>query len=141
VVNNVLRTANQEELPQFEHPDFHDRLKRAVFASRHELTAVVMLMTAAAQSLLMVVAVLGVFATLAWWLLPFALLSALPTLKAARDERNARFGLHYELSENRRVREYLEQVLTGRDEAKEIRALRLGKLLRSRWQREYDREI
>src|SRR5690606_13457583 len=81
------------------------------------------------------------FAVMAWWLLPFAALGAVPTLRAARAERDASYGLHRDLAENRRVREYFERLMTGRDEAKEVRALDLGPALTARWNAEYEREI
>ena len=140
-VASVLRTAARAELPEFEDPDFHNRLQRAVFASRAQPAMVVTALAAGLQAVLTVVAVTAVFAALVWWLLPFALLAVLPTLKAARDERGAGYDLHHDLSENRRSRQYLERLLTGRDEAKEIRALGLGPTLRDRWNGRYGQEI
>ena len=140
-VASVLRTAARAELPEFEDPDFHNRLQRAVFASRAQPAMVVTALAAGLQAVLTVVAVTAVFAALVWWLLPFALLAVLPTLKAARDERGAGYDLHHTLSENRRSRQYLERLLTGRDEAKEIRALGLGPTLRDRWNGRYGQEI
>lgn len=141
VIAMVLRAAVDAELPQFERPRFHDRLQRAVFASRNEPAAVVTTLVAAIQAVLVATAVTAAFVVMAWWLVPFALLAAVPGLKAARDERNAGYGLHRTLAENRRRREYLERLLTGRDEAKEIRALDLGRLLTERWDGEYEHEI
>lgn len=83
----VLDAAGRAELPEFEDPAFHDRLQRAVFASRAQPAMVVTALAAGFQAVLTVVAVTAVFAVLVWWLLPFALLAVLPTLKAARDER------------------------------------------------------
>ncbi|WP_051717784.1 ABC transporter ATP-binding protein [Streptomyces megasporus] len=137
----VLRAAGRAELPEFEHPAYHDRLQRAVFASRAQPAMVVTALATGLQAVLTVAAVTTVFAVLAWWLLPFALLAVLPTLKAARDERSAGYDLHRSLSENRRARQYLERLLTGRDEAKEIRALGLGGMLRRRWTARYGQEI
>ncbi|WP_329378277.1 ABC transporter ATP-binding protein/permease [Streptomyces sp. NBC_01351] len=137
----VLDAAGRAELPEFEDPAFHDRLQRAVFASRAQPAMVVTALAAGFQAVLTVVAVTAVFAVLVWWLLPFALLAVLPTLKAARDERGAGYDLHHTLSENRRARQYLERLLTGRDEAKEIRALGLAGTLRGRWTSRYGQEI
>ncbi|MBC6462078.1 ABC transporter ATP-binding protein, partial [Actinomadura sp. HBU206391] len=46
-----------------------------------------------------------------------------------------------DLAENRRVREYFERLMTGREEAKEVRTLGLGPLLNARWNAEYEHEI
>ncbi|TLQ43158.1 ABC transporter ATP-binding protein [Streptomyces marianii] len=140
-VAQVLRAANRAELAEFEDPVFHDRLQRAVFASRSQPTMVVTALIGALQAVLTVGAVGAVFALTVWWLFPLALLSTLPTLQASRKERSAGYDLHHSLSENRRARQYLERLLTGRDEAKEIRSLGLGSTLRNRWSQQFRQEI
>jgi ATP-binding cassette subfamily B protein len=137
----VLRAAVGTELPRFEDSDFHDRLQRAVFASRAQPAIVIATLVAVLQALLTTAAVSAVFAVMAWWLLPFAALAVLPTMRAARAERNASYGLHHDLAESRRVRQYFERLMTGQEEAKEVRALNLGPLLEARWNAEYEHEI
>ena len=141
IVSIVLRSAVRAELPRFEDPAFHDGLQRAVFAARSQPAVVVTTMVAMLQTVLMVGAVTAAFVVMAWWLLPFAALSAVPIVRAARNERDAGYRLNHDLAENRRMRQYLERLLTGRDEAKEIRALDLGQLLWSRWHEQYQSEI
>ncbi|MFE4588781.1 ABC transporter ATP-binding protein [Streptomyces laurentii] len=141
VAGMVLESAAAAELRRFEEPDFHDRLQRAVFASRRQPAQAVVLLVTAFQAALTVLAVGGAFAVMAWWLLPLVLLSAVPAVKAAGKQRGAYHDLHHDLSENRRLREYLERLLTGRDEAREIRALDLGHVLTGRWQDQYAREV
>ncbi|MGV9778963.1 ABC transporter ATP-binding protein [Streptosporangium sp. NPDC003464] len=141
VISLVLRTAAHTELLEFEDPDFHDRLQRAVHASRREPAKVVMMLVAMLQAALTVLAIAGLFVTIAWWLLPLATLSALPLFKAAKDRRNAVYTMQHSLAENHRRRQYLEQLLTCRDEAKEIRALNLGATLHTRWDSEYAQEL
>ncbi|GLW62549.1 ABC transporter ATP-binding protein [Actinomadura rubrobrunea] len=141
VISLVLGAAVRADLPRFEDPAFHDRLQRAVFASRGQPVVVITTLVAVLQALLTAAAVSGAFLAMAWWLLPFAALSAVPTLRAARAERNASYGLHHGLAESRRLRQYFERLMTGRDEAKEVRALDLGPLLHARWHAEYEREI
>ncbi len=137
----VLRSAARSDLARFEDPQFHDRLKQAVFASRSQPVVVVTALIGALQAVLSIAAVGAAFAVMTWWLLPFTALSVLPVLKAARDERNADYRLHGQLAEGRRVREYLEQLLAGHDAAKEIRALGLGDMLQGRWNSRYAEEI
>ncbi|MEN3610509.1 ABC transporter ATP-binding protein [Plantactinospora sp. ZYX-F-223] len=141
VISLVLRTAAHTELWEFEDPDFHDRLQRAVHASRHKPAMLVMMLVAILQTVLTVLAIAAVFITIAWWLLPLATLSAWPLFKAAKDRRNAVYTMHHSLAENHRRRQYLEQLLIGRDEAKEIRALDLGATLHTRWDSEYVQEL
>ncbi|RYJ29191.1 lipid A export ATP-binding/permease protein MsbA [Streptomyces sp. L-9-10] len=141
IMAKVLAGSARAELARFEDPAFHDRLQRAVFASRSQPVMVVTALIGAVQALLSMVAVGTAFAVMTWWLLPFTALSVLPVLKAARDERDADYRLHGQLAEGRRVREYLERLLVGRDEAKEIRSLDLGGMLRDRWDGHYAEEI
>ncbi|MFE2032003.1 ABC transporter ATP-binding protein [Streptomyces scopuliridis] len=141
IMARVLAGSARAELARFEDPAFHDRLQRAVFASRSQPVMVVTALIGAVQALLSMVAVGAAFAVMTWWLLPFTALSVLPVLKAARDERDADYRLHGQLAEGRRVREYLERLLVGRDEAKEIRSLDLGGTLQDRWDSHYAEEI
>lgn len=141
IIALVLRAAVEAELPQFEDPDFHDRLQRAVVASRSQPLVVISTIVGVVQAGLSVAAVSAAFIVMAWWLLPFAALAALPIIKSARDERHAGYGLHHALAQDRRHRQYLERLLTGRDEAKEVRALSLGPVLRARWKARYAYEV
>ncbi|MFF5572139.1 ABC transporter ATP-binding protein [Streptomyces luteogriseus] len=141
VMADVLRGAARADLESFEDARFHDRLQRAVFASRSQPVMLVTALTGALQAVLSIVAVAVAFAVMTWWLLPFTALSALPMLKAARDERDADYSLHGDLAEGRRARQYLEHLLAGRDEAKEVRALDLGRALHRRWSNRYGEEV
>lgn len=141
VVGIVLRSAAEAELLDFEDADFHDRLHRAVVASRNQPAAMVTTAMSVLQALLTVIAVTGATVMTAWWLLPFVVLAAAPVFRAAGKERSAGYRMHHDLAEDRRHRAYLEQLLTGRDEAKEVRSLNLGAVLRARWQARYDLEV
>ncbi|MGH2944531.1 MAG: ATP-binding cassette domain-containing protein, partial [Solirubrobacteraceae bacterium] len=141
IVDLVLRAATDAELLAFEDPEFYDRLQRATFASRAQPVVLVTGLVVILQAVLSTLAIGGTMIVMAWWLLPLCALIPLPLIRAAKRERDARFGLHRSLAENRRRREYLERVLTGRDEAKEIRAFGLGDTLRRRWDAGYVREI
>ncbi|WP_203912655.1 ABC transporter ATP-binding protein [Rhizocola hellebori] len=141
IISTVLRAAAQAELSEFENPHFHNRLQRAVFASRSQPVTVITAMLAAAQAALTIAAVSTAFVMMVWWLLPLAALGALPIFRSARQERQASYDLNHQWAEQRRIRQYLERLLTGRDEAKELRGLGLGDLLRARWATEYSKEI
>ncbi|MEU2726030.1 hypothetical protein [Streptomyces smyrnaeus] len=52
-------------------------------------------------------AVVVAFAVLAWWLLPFAAVAAVPVLCTARWARQAQYQVHTQATEHRRVRQYL----------------------------------
>jgi ATP-binding cassette subfamily B protein len=141
IVALVLRAATGAELLQFEDPAFYDRLQRATFASRAQPVVLVTGLVVIVHAILSTLAIGGAVIVMAWWLLPLCALIPLPLIRATKRERDARFGLHRSLAENRRLREYLERVLTGREEAKEIRAFGLSDTLRGRWDAGYAREI
>jgi ATP-binding cassette subfamily B protein len=141
IVSLVLRAATDADLLAFEDPAFYDRLQRATFASRAQPVVLVTGLVVILQAILSTLAIGGAVIVMAWWLLPLCALIPLPLVRAARRERDARFGLHRSLAENRRLREYFERVLTGRDEAKEIRAFDLGDVLHRRWDAGYAQEI
>ncbi len=141
IVDLVLRSAGRTELASYDDPAFYDRLQRAIFASRTEPVTLVAGLAVFLRAGLGLIAVAGAFLALAWWLLPLCLLAVLPVVVAARKERDARYRMHTSLAENRRSREYLERLLTSRDDAKEIKALDLGGTLRDRWRRAYREEI
>ncbi len=141
ILSLVLRSAIKTELLTFEDPAFYDRLQRAVFASRVQPITLVSSAVAIIQASFSLIAVGATFAAMTWILLPLCLLAPIPLFRAAKQERDARYGLNGKLAENRRVRDYLERLLTGRDEAKEIRAFGIGPVLFDRWNSRYDEEI
>jgi ATP-binding cassette subfamily B protein len=141
IVGLVLRAATDADLLDFEDPAFYDRLQRATFASRAQPVVLVTGLVVIFQAVVSTLAIGGAVVVMAWWLLPLCALIPLPLIRAAKRERDARYGLHRSLAEDRRLREYLERVLTGRDEAKEIRAFGLGDTLQDRWEAGYAREI
>lgn len=141
IIATVLRAATRAELPEFEDPRFHDRLQRAVFAARMQPMQLVFSVFAGLQAFLSILVIGSTLVTIVWWLLPFVALAAFPVTRVAQSERNADYRLQRKLSENRRVRQYIERIVSGRDEAKEIRLFGLGPVLRTRWSGRYEQEI
>lgn len=137
----VLGAAVGVELARFEDPAFHDRIERAQFASRRQPVMLIYTLTGVIGTLASTLAMMVTFAMMAAWLVPLLALIAVPILRSARSSHAARYRLHTELSENRRHRDYLEHLLTGRDDAKEIRAFGIGPTLRERWHHRYARQI
>ncbi|UUV29716.1 ABC transporter ATP-binding protein/permease [Amycolatopsis roodepoortensis] len=141
ILSLVLRSTMKTDLLTFEDPAFYDRLQRAVFASRVQPITLVSSAVAIIQTLFSLIAVGATFVAMTWILLPLCLLAPIPLIRAAKQERDARYGLNETLAENRRVRDYLERLLTGREEAKEIRAFGIGQTLFDRWDSCYEKEI
>lgn len=141
IVASVLNSAAKAELPQCETPSFHDRIQRAVFSSRVQPMMMVTTSITVLQAFLSVIAIAVSFAAMAWWLLPLVLVTVFPVLQVAKDQRSASYAIHVKLAENRRQRQYLEHLLTGREEAKEVRAFNLGRALLHQWTTHYTQEI
>jgi ATP-binding cassette, subfamily B, bacterial len=140
-IGQVLQVTARAEPYRFDAPDFHDRVERAMSAARTK--PVVLLYTALSMLQVMgsLLVVAGVFTTMAWWLAPLLVVAAAPALRTAKQVRQARYDLHRELSENRRAREYLQCLLTGRREAHEVHANGLGPLLLARWRARYATDV
>jgi ATP-binding cassette subfamily B protein len=67
-------------------------------------------------------------------LLPVLVLAAIPQALLSRRTGTVEFEFRVRETPAQRVREYLQNVLYGRDEAKEIRAFDLGEVLLGRWE-------
>ncbi|MFF7023357.1 ABC transporter ATP-binding protein [Streptomyces klenkii] len=138
---SVLAAAVAVSLAKFENPHFHDRVERAVAACQSQLVVLIMLGVALLQALLGMAAVAVVLATTAWWLVPLVAVSALPAVLAGKARSRDLYTLHKKLAQNRRSRSYLQELLTGRDTAKEVRAFGLGPVLTARWHTRYAEEV
>ncbi|HEU5155937.1 MAG TPA: ABC transporter ATP-binding protein [Streptosporangiaceae bacterium] len=140
-VRSVTATATRTELAEFENPGFHDKVRLALAAAQlhaPNLPFTVMTVTRTALTLVTLAAALAV---MAWWLPPLMLAAALPSVRVALLQQRAHFSLQCELTENQRTAGYLTQLLTGRDEAKEVRAFDLGPLFFDRLTACYDRAL
>ncbi|MFD7233919.1 ABC transporter ATP-binding protein [Streptomyces syringium] len=121
----VARATAGVGLVDFERPEFHDRVRRAVEAATTHVTLLLHTVLAVVRAVLSTTAVVVALSVLAWWLPVLLVVAALPSLKVARDRRRRDFALWLELAENTRARAYLLEVLTGREAAKEVRAFAL----------------
>ncbi|MEV7398559.1 ABC transporter ATP-binding protein [Aeromicrobium sp. NPDC092404] len=137
----VVKAASTVPLAELESPDFQDHLKRTLRQAAQrpwELTQAVSQMAGAVTGGAVVAVVL---ATVEPWLVPAALLVGLPVLLAAGRNSSAMFAAVTAITPVNREREYLQDLLTGRDQAKEIRAFESGEHLRARFEQRYDDEI
>lgn len=128
----VVGVAAAVDLAEMENPAFHDRIQRAVATAQGHLRMFLSVAFSLVGVLFTLVAVGVAVAVMAWWLLPIVALAMAPALRVAGSRRRAEFTLMLELMENVRARAYLLQVLTGRDQAKEVRAFGLVDVLRRR---------
>ncbi|WP_244972486.1 ABC transporter ATP-binding protein [Paramicrobacterium fandaimingii] len=124
-------------LRRFESPEFFDRLERvrsSALTRPFQVTngVIGVVGTAAAGA--------GLAITLATFnplLLPLLLLSGLPIVITSRRESRLEFAFNVAQTQPLRQRTYTSILLTGRDEAKEIRAFGLARTLRERFDRLY----
>jgi ATP-binding cassette subfamily B protein len=137
----VADVAAGVDLAELENPVWHDRLQRAVSAAESQLITVLGVTSVMVSTLFTVAAVGVAVAVMAWWLLPIMAVAIAPALRVTGARRRQEFTLRLSLMENIRARSYLLQVLTGRDQAKEVRAFGLSGVLRGRLDDRYTEAI
>lgn len=139
--DRVLDVAATVELAAFESAAFFDRLQRAQAGA---LVRPLQMVSGLGTLMTSVVALGGISValfTLQPLLAPFALLAYGPIWYASTRNSKALFQFVLKMTEGDRQRAYLQRVLAGRNEAKEVRAFGLGPLLRKRYDKLYDDRI
>jgi ATP-binding cassette, subfamily B, bacterial len=140
-IDRVLDVSTRIDLLAFESPDFYDRLQRAraqgQFRALQTVNGLLGIVGASVAGAGIIVAL----AALQPLLLPFVLIGYLPLWVVA--SLNTRDLYHYTrgMTPNDRQRGYLQNVLMGRNAAKEVRAFNLASFLRQRYDRLYDERI
>ena len=129
-LGEVLDVSAAVDLEAFETASFFDRLQRATAAARDRPWATVRALIGLASSVFGFVALGSVLASLEPILLPFVVAATIPGLTVATRLTRARHRLHLRLAQDVRREDYLVAVLTGRDEAKEVRSFNLAPGLR-----------
>ena len=128
----VLDVTGRVELEFYESPKFYDQLERV----RANALIRPITVTAAVFGLLGgavgTAGLLGVLLHLDPLLVPILLLAGVPSILLARRASMLEFRYMAEITPEFRAREYLREVLTGRDEAKEVRAFGAETALRRR---------
>ena len=137
VVDSILDVTGKVPLETFENPEFHDALQRvrvnAVMQPLNLSQGLVRVFGGGAGVLVLAIAL----ATIEPLLLPALLLAALPQSLLSRRAGTMEFQFRVRETPTLRVREYLQNVLWEREEAKEIRAFDLGEHLKRRWAESY----
>jgi ATP-binding cassette, subfamily B, bacterial len=140
-LDRVIEVAQSVDLLAFEEPDFYDRLRRAqaqgMFRALQTVNAMLGLVGA-------VVAAVGIVAALAGLqpiLVPIVLVGYIPLWIASSRNTRDYYTFTFGMTHRDRERSYLQQLLLGRNPAKEIRAFQLAPFLRARYDRLYDERI
>jgi ATP-binding cassette, subfamily B, bacterial len=140
-IDRVLDVSTRIDLLAFESPDFYDRLQRAraqgQFRAMQTVNGLLGIVGAAVASIGIIVAL----ATLQPLLLPFVLVGYVPLWIVATLNTRDLYHFSRGMTPGDRQRSYLQNVLMGRNSAKEVRAFNLASFLRQRYDRLYDERI
>ncbi|MCB7137054.1 ABC transporter ATP-binding protein [Cellulosimicrobium marinum] len=135
----VLSVATRVSLRQFESPAFYDSLQRVTANAASRPLQVTHALLGAFGSAAVTVSVGLTLVAIHPALLGLLVLGGVPLLLTNRRESRMEFDFAVRQTYPGRERAYLSYTLTGRSEAKEIRAFGLGRALRDRFDRLYAR--
>ena len=130
-MDQVLETAAEVEVEQFERAEFFDRLDRAVDATGEQSTAVVFGLVAILSTAIVAMGVVVVLVSVEPLLVPIVMVGYVPVAVVNARNTRAAYQLEVELTEVEREREYLEDLLTDRSAANDVRSFDLAPALRA----------
>ena len=130
--SQTLAVATQVDLLSFERPEFHNRLQRVQSSVQQPLNMVYGL-SGLSSALVGVAGVSIALLAIQPLIIPMVLLVLLPAWMAASRRGSEFWRYFWRMTPKDRERNYLGQLLAGRDEAKEVRAFGLGQYLLDRW--------
>ena len=138
--SRTLEVAARVDLLSFERPEFHNRLQRVQSSVQQPLNMVFGL-SGLSSAAIGVVGVSVALLAIEPLIIPMVLLVLLPAWLTASRRGWEFWRYFWRMTPRDRERNYLGQVLTGRDEAKEVRAFGLGQYLLGRWKALYEDRI
>lgn len=138
--SRTLEVAARVDLLSFERPEFHNRLQRVQSSVQQPLNMVFGL-SGLSSAAIGVVGVSVALVAIEPLIIPMVLLVLLPAWLTASRRGWEFWRYFWRMTPRDRERNYLGQVLTGRDEAKEVRAFGLGQYLLGRWKALYEDRI
>jgi ATP-binding cassette, subfamily B, bacterial len=145
LAENAVRHVNQQimavssavDLESFEKPAFFDHLQRAMKNGVSSPIDIASGLTHLIAASLGVFGIIGALAAIQPVLVPMVLLGYAPVWIASTRNSLALYTFDFGHTANDRARAYLQQVLTKRETAKEVRAFSLFGFLSERWARLY----
>ncbi len=140
-IDRVLDVSTRIDLLAFESPEFYDRLQRARAQGQFRALQTVNGLLGIVGSLMTAAAIIFALAALQPLLLPFVLIGYLPLWVVASLNTRDLYRYTRGMTPNDRQRGYLQNVLMGRNAAKEVRAFNLAGFLRRRYDTLYDERI
>jgi ATP-binding cassette subfamily B protein len=140
-LERVIDVAVRVDLLAFEQPDFYDRLRRAQAQGNFRALQTVNGMLGLVGGAVAAVGIVAALAGLQPLLVPIVLLGYIPLWIASTRNTRDFYVFSFGQTPNDRARSYLQQLLLGREPAKEVRAFQLAPWLRARYDRLYDERI
>ncbi|HEY7707235.1 MAG TPA: ABC transporter ATP-binding protein [Gaiellaceae bacterium] len=140
-IDRVIDVSTRIDLLAFESPDFYDRLQRARAQGQFRAMQTVNGLLGIVGALVGSVGLVLALAALQPLLLPFVLIGYVPLWIVASLNTRDLYHFSRGMTPGDRQRNYLQNVLMGRNAAKEVRAFNLASFLRQRYDRLYDERI
>jgi ABC-type multidrug transport system fused ATPase/permease subunit len=140
-VDRVMDVSTRIDLLAFESPEFYDRLQRARAQGQFRALQTVNGLLGIVGASFAAISIVLALAALQPLLLPFVVIGYLPLWIVASLNTRDLYQFTRGMTPNERQRNYLQNVLMGRNPAKEVRAFNLARFLRGRYDRLYDERI
>jgi ATP-binding cassette, subfamily B, bacterial len=140
-IDRVLDVSTGIDLLAFESPDFYDRLQRARAQGQFRALQTVNGLLGILRALVAGAGLVIALVALQPLLLPFVVIGYVPLWIVATLNTRDLYQFTRGMTPNERQRNYLQNVLMGRNPAKEVRAFNLAGFLRGRYDRLYDERI
>jgi ATP-binding cassette subfamily B protein len=134
----ILDVAGSVDLWAYETSDFYDRMRRVQTSALTRPYNLTLGMVSLAGGMAGTASVAIALALIQPVLVPLIVLSGVPLWLTGRTASKREFAFMVEQTPTQRLREYLDATLTGRAEAKELRAFGLVPTLRSRYDDVYE---
>ena len=134
----IVEVTTAVPLETFESAEFFDALQRVKTLAVMQPLTLTQGLFSLVSGVLGVVGVAVTLAVIAPILLPILFAAGLPLWLISRRTGRVEYDFSLRLTQANRMRGYLTEVLTGRQEAKEIRAFSLQRRLLAQWARYYD---
>ncbi len=137
----IIDAATAVGLEAYETPAFHDRLVRAALAGRHRPMSLVEGLIGLVGSVAGIAGITAGLLVVQPWLAALLLLAAVPLMMSMTKAGQAMFGFQVQMTAVTRQRDYLYDLLSEKESAKEVRAFNLEPFLRRRHGELYDRHM
>jgi ATP-binding cassette, subfamily B, bacterial len=137
-VREVIAACISLDLEAYDDPAFFDQLQRVMTNAVPRPVSVAHGVIGIARGIVGAITIGAVLVTLAPALLPVILLVSVPLTLTSRRGSRSEFRFAVDQASGVRKRYYLQDVMTGRPAAKEVRAFGLGPELLRRWDLLYD---